>query len=403
MSCRAAAIAGVLGFAWLAAAQAPPAPVADVLYQRAVASAKARQWNQADTLLRAALRRRPDHADSYRLLWAIHNERGIGDDPAQAARLAEQFPEGWYLQQTDHHLILYDAAHPWAQTRTRLLQTATKKFYDQLRADGFMPTPPRQRMVAILFSQHDDFLQYARRVDRLNHAWSGGYYSSRTNRVAMFNYHTSPLLEELLTKMRKTGSDVERWAGEAANNPAMRGPLARAQRDYANAKRRYEVAASYGNIRQTLHEAAHQLAHNSGIQRPGRTYPMWFSEGLACAFESMNPAVPFGPTQPNPSRQYELREALKQSHVDALPDFVARTIPPEHQAQRLGAYAQSWALFHFLYNHHLPRLRDYVRYMATQPPGERDADTLRADFARHFGDPAKLQPAFMDHVRKITR
>lgn len=380
-----------------ASAQIP----ADQLYDQAVAFIRAGNLDNADSLLRIALRTDARHDKAYELLWAIHAKRGLPTDPAMASQLSREFPEGSFLRTTPYYLILYDAAHPWADTRARMLETARANFYKTLRADGFRPTPPQHKLVCILFNQHEDFQNYANSVDHLNRSWSGGYYSSRTNRVALFNYHTSPQLKDLVLQMRKLESQVQSALGAAATSPQARGKLGSIQQELATVKRRYETIASYGNIRQTLHEAAHQLAYNSNIQNPTLTYPMWFSEGLATCFEAINPAVPFGPTLGNFSRSHDLLEARRAGQLETLDQFVRRATPPDHEDDINAAYAHSWALFHFLYNQRLPQLRAFVADMNAQPPGPRNADQLHAHFIKHFGPIENIQPAFDAYVRKL--
>ena len=374
---------------------------ADRLYGVAAQCIREHKLDRADLTLRLALKADEDHHKAYDLLWALHRKRGLVATPRQVNQLAREFPDGSYLRQTPYYLIIYDAAHPWADTRARMLEAARVNFFKTLKRDGFRPLPPRNKLVCVLFNQHEDFHTYAQRVDHLNRSWSGGYYSSRTNRVAMFNYHTSPQLRDLVIQMRKLEAQVQRAVGAAATSPRAAGALGAVQRELAQVKRRYETIASYGNIRQTLHEAAHQLAYNTGIQRPGVAYPMWFAEGLATCFEATNPAVPFGPTFGNVSRSYDLREARRQSKLEPLDQFVRRATAPELEDHVATAYAQSWALFHFLYNHRLSQLRAYVRDMKRQPVSPPSEDQLHTDFVKHFGEPADLQAAFDAYVRKL--
>jgi len=179
--------------------------------------------------------------------------------------------------------------------------------------------------------------------------------------------------------------------------------LRAAERDMVIARKRYETAAAWGNIKQTLHEAVHQLAFNTRIQRRDVQYPMWFSEGLATAFETTHPAAPFGPTHVNRSRLHMLNEARKKGQLIPIDRFVAITDPPDGQAMRDAAYAQSWAVFHLLFNERPEQLRRYVNDMLTTRAGPRSEQQLRDDFVKHFGEFDPFADDLRAYVTELNR
>jgi hypothetical protein len=327
----------------------------------------------------------------------------IPDNPAQRNALANQFSSGHFLQQTDHYLILYDGHHTWADTRATLLESTHNTFFSAFRKIGISPNPLRERLVCILFNDHADFQTYAQSIDRMNNDWTSGYYSSRTNRVAFFNFQTSPQLHDLLIDMRKAEADQQRWLGQAAKNPGQRSQLIRAQRRLIQTRQRYEISSAYGNIRQTLHEAAHQLAFNTTIQRRDLQSPFWFSEGLATNFETISPAAPFGPAFDNPSRRTQLLAAMREHRLLPLTQLIAMTTAPDDQTQRETAYAQSWSLFHYLYNQRPADLRRYIAAMQSVPPGPRTSEQLTADFIQYFGNPSAFNTAWQKYIRENAR
>ncbi|MHB1156978.1 MAG: DUF1570 domain-containing protein [Phycisphaerales bacterium] len=324
----------------------------------------------------------------------------IPDDPAQRDALARQFPSGWFLRQSDHYLVIYDGHALWADTRVTLLESAHDTFLAAFRKIGINPQPLRQRLVCVLFNEHADFQTYAQNIDRFNNDWSGGYYSARTNRVAFFNFQTSPQVQNLLLDMRKAEADQQRWLGESANGPGSRSQLIDAQRRLIEARARYELVTAYGNIRQTIHESAHQLAFNTGVQRRDLQYPFWFSEGLATNFETIAPAAPFGPAFDNPSRRSEWIVAYRDHHLPPLSRLISLTEAPAGQIPRETAYAQAWSLFHYLYTQRPADLRRYINAMLAMPPGPRTADQLADDFIQSFGPPSAVETAWLHYLRE---
>ena len=358
---------------------------------------------RAAAAYRAALRREPGLERAYERLLAIHDRIGPPSSAAQRKRLARQFEDGVYLRQSEHYLIVYDGRHHWVDTRAKLMEQARDNFYRRLRAAGFRPLPLAERLEVVLFSDHRDFRAYASARDHGPGEWSAGYYASGDNRVVMFNFHTSPQLARLVDEIERLRGDVENLKALSRIKPTHRRRLSNVRRELGRVQQRYHTIAAWGNIRQTLHEAAHQLAYNSGIQRRDLQYPLWFSEGLATAFETSHPAAPFGPGVVNGARLRGLFEARREGEVMPLGRMVALTRPADEENPRNAAYSQAWALFHYLFVERTGDLRRYVAHMAGQPAGRRSPAEHLADFERCFGPIDKVEAGWRDYVRKMLR
>ncbi len=334
--------------------------------------------------------------------------------PPEAADLAREFPDGTYLLATEHFFIVHDTTYAWAENRANLLRRAHDRFYQSMTAAGFEPQPLDRRLVCVMFDQFDTFSRYARRVDRRNVDWAGGYYSGRTNRITLYNYLNSPKLAEQAERVNRLQSDIRamraqlasaRGRRDAAGARATRIQLARAQRELRSIRRRYEVGGGLSNIANTFHEAAHMLAFNSGIQKRANAYPLWFSEGLATSFETVAPAAPFGPGHDNPLRQPALVKAIGAQKLIPLEDLVAMTQLPdtagededEANRKRTVFYAQSWGLFHYLFTQRRADLVRYNRTLNAQPPGRRHETRLRREFITAFGEIGDVEQAMIRH------
>ncbi len=364
----------------------------------------AKDYRHAANLYRVVLRQRPGHDRAYRRLWQIDKAIGVADDPAQRDRLAREIPNGQFLKQTDHYLIVYDGRHTWADSRARMLELAYDEFYRQFKQAGFRPLPVERRMVCVLFNKHETYLDYAKQTDRLMHEWSSGYYSQRTNRVAFFNIHYSPQLKGMVDKMRKLEAEVEHWQAEVAQNPRMQHRLNAARSKLSHQRAYYQRAAAFGNIQQTLHEAAHQIAFNSGIQRRGVQWPLWYSEGLATAFETIAPAAPFGPTADNAFRRTKMDEAVRAGRAIPLAEFIEMTAAPNEDAlKREAAYAQSWGLFHYLFNQRREQLVAYTAAMNASPLGRAAPGVLRQRFVEAFGPIEQVERDYLTYISAMSR
>src|SRR5207253_403978 len=119
----------------------------------------------------------------------------------------------------------------------------------------------------------------------------------------------------------------------------------------------------------TVHEAAHQLAFNMGIQKRLVDYPLWLSEGLACSFEMQDRNARRGPSVVNYGRLSVLKEAQKRDKLIPLEQLLSRQARDKMDENTLSIfYAEGWALFHYLYRTNRTGTEKYLLAYNAHPP-----------------------------------
>jgi hypothetical protein len=157
------------------------------------------------------------------------------------------------------------------------------------------------------------------------------------------------------------------------------------------------------DIRRAVHEAAHQLAFNSGLQARGVMYPLWVSEGLATNFECDTTAG-IGVGRDNPPRRRQLLRACDAGRLMDLDEFVTMVqIPVGGRASPNDLYAQAWGMFNFLFRNHRSELRSYLGTLARAEQGSRDPEVMEAEFAGAFGSTSRLRESWSEYLRKLDR
>jgi len=375
------------------------------------------QWCQANALpmqaadlYREVLDRRPDHAEAYAALVKITDTNRLPEDQRRQAELLEQFP-GMTLHVTRHFLILHDTAEPWARNRAALLEKAHDVFYSTFRRVGFRPLPLRERLVCLLFADHDDYLAYGRKYDNADLGWAAGYYSSTTNRITFYDERQSPQFQQVKQKMAElTGAGDElRGAIRAAaadRNHALvaehRRRLQQVNGQLTWYRNRHEALSKVGNAAKTVHEAVHQLAFNSNLQSRRVLYPFWLSEGLATNFETDAPARAFGPLHPNDWRKTTLRQLQADDQLLPLEQLIAVGRPDTTDIDRLNAmYTQSWALFGYLFRYERDELNAYMTDLLGKAGQVRDGEALTDEFVEAFGPIDTLQRRYDNYLKRL--
>ena len=380
----------------------------------AVALASLGDWASANDLsqeaaevYRRVLEIRPDDNEVYQRLVRIADTTRLPEDPKRQQALQQQFGKKYQLHVSPHFLIFYDTDPAWALNRAVLLEKTHDIFYSAFRRADLKPLPLSERLVCLLFDSHDDFADYARRVDRMNMSWSSGYYSVRTNRIAFFNDKTNPAHQRVvdhIAELEKTIDALRQNIRRDSRNPALvsvhRQKLEAAMREHQWYRNRLRGVAGMANTAKTTHEAVHQLAFNSNLQVRNVFYPFWLAEGLATNFETDDPAANFGPYFDNVERRKLLTDMQGDDKLMKLDKFVTMTTLPVNDAQRVSElYAQAYGLFQFLFKKRHDQMRKYLEKLSKIPPGNRQVNALRAEFIDAFGPIDTVEDQFTTWIR----
>jgi hypothetical protein len=154
----------------------------------------------------------------------------------------------------------------------------------------------------------------------------------------------------------------------------------------------------------TMHEGAHQISFNMGIQTRAVDYPMWFSEGLACCFEVEDAAGHRGPALINYGRVEPLKKALKDETLLPVDRFIVAAMPSTSDTTAITLqYAEGWALFHYLYKFQRDGMEKYLMaYKAHAPIRAISADERKVIFMKAFGnDLDSLNKKFVAYVKSL--
>ncbi|MFP4107331.1 MAG: DUF1570 domain-containing protein [Phycisphaerae bacterium] len=269
---------------------------------------------------------------------------------------------------TEHFLIVYATDDYWADRTGQLLERFYDDFYHSFRRAGFRLNRPPHRLVWVGFSMHDQFDAYGFQADKADISWLDGYYSARTNRVAVVRESDPVLPEHLDARVQEVAMNLQ---------PSVSGD-------------------SSDEITRLTHEAAHQLAFNSGLQTRGVLYPLWLSEGLATNLEA-NPDGEFGIDSANPARARQILRLHAAGELMPLTDFVQLSrLPRSHNASDL--YAQAWSLMNYLFHHHPDQLRSYMARLSELPVGHRPKAVLLREFEAEFGPIEQLEAQWKTHL-----
>jgi hypothetical protein len=251
--------------------------------------------------------------------------------------LRREFSDSLEITTTANYIV----AHPrglqwWAHSFERTY----REFEVYFSTRGFKIRTGRFPLVAIVFPDQSEFLQYMQRDRGDQSRELLGYYSVASNRIALFN-------------------------------------------------------SKDGQLEATIrHEAAHQVAYNVGLHSRVNHSPRWVIEGLGVLME-----VDGGGELRHPSMESYLRTQVPEA--DKLAQAIADLVSDDRLFDQDPhfAYAVSWAMTHYLAqrrsSHYVRYLERLVRYPALTPYRR---DHRERDFAVEFSiDPQQLARFILDN------
>ncbi len=276
---------------------------------------------------------------------------------AMQARLREEFGKGFEVVARGPYLVV----HPRGQGGhwSRRFEELYRSFVHYFAVRGFDLDEPQFALVAIVLPSKADFQRY---VDRVGDRVSGnvlGYYSSRTNRVAMYEI---------------PGDENAAWGEKALT---------------------------------IIHEATHQTAFNTGIHNRYSMPPRWVVEGLGTLFEA--PGVWNSRSYPrlqdrlNRQQLDEFRRQLASGKRDDARFAELISSDRMFNSNVAAAYAESWAFTFYLVETQPRQFARYLKATANRSDftGYSSAERLR-DFTQVFGENLKLLDAqFLRHIEGL--
>jgi hypothetical protein len=374
-------------------------------------------WPEVEELAQAILYRDPNNRAAYTLLQLVDDARPLPDEPQTEellkAECDRRFGHAFKTRATRHFLLCYDTADAFAVARGAAMERVYDAFFFYFNMDKLRPTFLDRRLVVFLFKDRADYLSYIQQTEKVDVSWSAGFYSQRTNRSAFFDDSSGPTAASYVKEagdLRTKVDDLNRQIREAnARNERGKANQLVVDRDrageaLAQVTTRLGTTVQMRNTSKTLHEAAHQVAFNIGIQTRLVDYPMWFAEGLACSFETEDAVGRRGPAVLNFGRIAGIKDALRAGTLIPVEKLVTDARPEKLDEGSLTLfYAEGWGLFHYLYKFHRAGMEKYLMtYAAHATLRPVDAEERRKLFTDAFGDDwAELDKKFVAYLKAL--
>ncbi len=263
----------------------------------------------------------------------------------------QDFPEMALFRSPPYTVVtdenLFQVEH-YMQTLEKMHANFNKEF------GPLITRPSRGQCIQVLFfREEEDFIgyqkQYAPRLEN-----SAGFYSPLADRLVVFNQvtaaHTRDMKDQLIDSMDQHRRSLSSYSDKK-----------RLDSWHSSMSRRVVRKANQQTLITLRHEGAHQLFYNYGIHSGYHAENIWLIEGLASYCETAQPA------DPDPFKQKLFLSASGANRLIPLELLINHRsnlglFTFERTRETPLAYAQSWALVHFLMQaEYRDKFFDYIR------------------------------------------
>jgi hypothetical protein len=273
--------------------------------------------------------------------------------------------------ETSHFKVIHDINSSQAADIANMLEFAYEHFNLVYTANGFNLHSPDEKLVWYCFTDARAFSEHALEFDSMNLPWLTSYYSAKTNAVSIVK-----------------PCNLENWKMDkiAGARPAVAGVYILPSVDTSN-----------DELTRIMHEAAHQLAFNTGLQKQKVMYPVWVSEGLASNFENWHASA-----NNTNVREQRLLQMYRENRLIPLNEFILISRMPESSSMRKDIYAQAAVFYKFLSEKHTDSLKNYMSYVYNVRTGWRSRAALHTEFTYAFGSLKDLNASWLDYLKTLS-
>ena len=348
-----------------------PILTAPTLRCRIVQSTRLRFWLAAVTVLSvAAAAGADDRTDQVKSGWGRTVENAnLSMDVNAVQNDLQRLGRRFIARQTAHFCVLADVdEYSSADFLTAIEQTyrSCGRYARQL---GVEVHPPDKKLIIFYFAGRDEFNTFVQTMGRgAVPANVPGLYFPDLKRGMFYNYRNDPSLKIARQQADDQIASLQAKLKRGRLMPAERKQISRQIADARARSNRSEVVG--GDITETIvqHEVAHQVLWNIGFHN-GHNYsanPRWFAEGTAMMFEPISDGASANFGAVNRNRLTGYRNAEQKDQLIPLRELITSPASFSGETQAL-AYAESWALVHYLNRAKRQQLQKYVEILKKRP------------------------------------
>ena len=290
--------------------------------------------------------------------------------------LKKELPPGYEIAASAHYVVMGRKGK--ADDYAKLFEEVYRQVDTFFSVRGFDTHLPEMPMVAFVFGTQAEFKAYCESQNDQSMVKMRGYYSPKTNRVAMY---------EDPNQVIKVTAGI---SDQRSMPPISEGIFA-------------SVTGQTADV--IIHEGTHQVGFNVGIHSRLGTTPRWIVEGLATVLEppGIRSRGKAGKDKINDERLAWFQGDYSQRRK---PGDLAKMIASDDpfSGQTLDAYSLAWGITYFL-TENPARAGKFAKYLKKvsdrNPLHVYSAKDRLSDFQEIFGDISRVEVELLRSIERV--
>ncbi|HUN81448.1 MAG TPA: DUF1570 domain-containing protein [Phycisphaerae bacterium] len=309
------------------------------------------------------------------------------DSAAEQKEMAELGPN-FKLFRTQHFSVLHNVNDAQVKAFAAAIEKTYRSNVNYTMTLDIVPKKPPKKLIIYYFSQHEDYDNYSRKVGQGPRPQSQpGVFFPNLNRSMFYDFRNQDSLKKVREDADKKVEDLKKQLSGKVT-PEKRREINKQISDAKAQSNRSGVVGGGFTESIVQHEVTHHVLWNVGLHNPKSFFanPRWFAEGIAMMFETVGTGKSSNIGAVNRQRLDEYRALEASGHLFDVKQFISSPAPfasPETIGQ---AYAQAWALAHYLNRTKRSAIKGFVERINKRPASyESKPEEEIKEFEKAFG------------------
>jgi hypothetical protein len=359
------AVALALGTAWpsIAEAQARPRSGDDPPAKKEAKKSRSGKKSKRKRAGKKAVEKKPSKKKGSKKTGRKKADMSdVPPDQANEQEALQKLGEDFQFHRTRHYSVLYNSSEKDVKEFGVAIEQTYRSCVNYNLRLGIDVDVPKKKLLIYYFEQHADYSDHSKLLGMGERPQTTpGVYFPDLNLSMFYNFRNQESFKQAREQAEAQINDLRKRLRTGKPSSQERRDI---QRQIAQARRKANWSNVVGgDLSESIvqHEVSHQVMWNIGFHNPKAflANPRWFAEGTAMMFEPISDgsSANFGAVNQGRLREYQgldrSRKLLPVRELVSSPVYFA-------PATMGTAYAQSWALVHYLNRVKRKQVRRYV-------------------------------------------
>lgn len=326
------------------------------------------------------------------------------DETAEQAAL-ELVGSGFQTKHTAHYSVIHNTTNEEVARFSTAIEGTYRSCMNYVERLGLRAEKPDKKLIIFYFNEHKEYSAFSRKLNRGDRPQSQpGVYFPDLNRSLFYNFRNQDSFKSAIAEAEKRLLSLREQMRSPGITAARRRQL---QAEMKDAQAQITSAGRQGgDLSEGIvqHEVSHQVLWNVGYHNKLQFYcnPRWLAEGTAQMFETLADGGGANIGAVNTARLNHFRELERTGGLIPLRSFISTHTHFDEKTIGI-AYAQSWALAHYMNRTKRKQLKAYVEIILKRPRNYKTTEAQElADFEKAFGKlDGRWEKAWKDWMKKV--